>query len=161
MNPKIHELTFDGGMLERGFWLYIWEITAPDNSMHYYIGRTGDNSSPNAQSPFNRMGQHLGFNKLQNMLRQHLENHGIATNKCSFRLVSFGPILKEAVSPDEHSEPRNIIAALEKALAESMNKAGYDVLNTVKSRKHLDKVLWIKVRKSFAIRFPKLNGVAN
>ena len=37
------------------------------------MGRTGDSSSSNAQSPFNRMDQHLGFNKRSNVLRRRLK----------------------------------------------------------------------------------------
>src|SRR5208283_3705997 len=72
MTAQAHELTFDGGLLERGFWLYVWEITTPQDTHLYYVGRTGDSSSIKAQSPFNRMGQHLGFNKHANPLRRHL-----------------------------------------------------------------------------------------
>ncbi len=54
---KTHYMKFDGALLERGFWLYVWEITG-DSSHHVYVGRTGDSSSPHAQSPFKRIGQH-------------------------------------------------------------------------------------------------------
>jgi len=64
-----------GGILQRGFWLYVWEVTPADKAPLYYVGRTGDSSSTNAQSPFNRMGQHLGFAKNSNMLRRHLMQH--------------------------------------------------------------------------------------
>jgi hypothetical protein len=62
MTPTTHVFSFDGKLLQRGFWLYVWEITAADHEVFYYVGRTGDSSSPNAQSPFNRMSQHLGVN---------------------------------------------------------------------------------------------------
>ena len=32
MTATTHELTFNGGLLERGFWLYVWEITTPQDS---------------------------------------------------------------------------------------------------------------------------------
>lgn len=57
----VHEIRFEGGILQRGFWLYVWKVTPADQAPLYYVGRTGDSSSTNAQSPFNRMGQHLGF----------------------------------------------------------------------------------------------------
>lgn len=47
-------------------------------------GRTGDNSSPNAQSPFNRMGQHLGFAKNSSALRTHLGKHGYEPEDCRY-----------------------------------------------------------------------------
>ena len=54
------EMGFEGEVLQRGFWLYVWKI-AYDQETYLYIGRTGDSSSPNASSPFNRIGQHLDF----------------------------------------------------------------------------------------------------
>ena len=53
-----YSMKFDGHLLARGFWLYIWEIKGA-SSHHVYVGRTGDTSSPHAQSPFKRVGQHL------------------------------------------------------------------------------------------------------
>ncbi len=73
MKTKTHVLSISGEVLQRGFWLYIWEIQTPKSNRLYYVGRTGDSSSINAQSPFNRMGQHLGFHKNSNVLRRHLE----------------------------------------------------------------------------------------
>jgi hypothetical protein len=48
MTAKLHELSFGGGLLERGFWLYVWEISPPQGPALYYVGRTGDSSSTNA-----------------------------------------------------------------------------------------------------------------
>ena len=73
----IHEVRFEGGILQRGFWLYVWEVTPADQAPLYYVGRTGDSSSTNAQSPFNRMGQHLGFAKNSN---EHAEMYGIRSS---------------------------------------------------------------------------------
>lgn len=157
MKTSTHVLSFDGRTLQRGFWLYVWEITAPDSIKLYYVGRTGDSSSINAQSPFNRMGQHLGFSKASNMLRQHLQGKGIAVEKCGFRFVSYGPIMTEAATQDEHRKLRDVTAALEKSLADALKNSGYDVLNTVKCRKKPDQNLWEQVHKAFAAYFPKLN----
>jgi hypothetical protein len=38
----IHEVRFEGGVLQRGFWLYVWEVTPADQAPLYYVGRTGD-----------------------------------------------------------------------------------------------------------------------
>jgi hypothetical protein len=57
----IHEVRFEGGVLQQGFWLDVREPTPADRAPLYYVGGTGDSSSTNAQSPFNRMGQHLAF----------------------------------------------------------------------------------------------------
>jgi hypothetical protein len=120
------------------------------------VGRTGDSSSSNAQSPFNRMGQHLGFNPKNNVLRSHLEDKGVKVESCEFRLVAYGPILDEAGTGEGHYAARDIIASLEKALADALKVSGYDVLNTVNCRKELDRNLWAKVQEAFAAHFPKL-----
>ena len=154
----VRSLNFDGELLKRGFWLYVWEISTPEKTNVYYVGRTGDSSSNYAQSPFNRMGQHLGFNKNSNVLRRRLEGKGIIPEKCGFRLFAYGPILKEETTPGEHVRARDTTAALEKALADALAQSGYEVLNTVNCRKKLDLNLWDKVRKEFAVHFPRLDG---
>jgi hypothetical protein len=93
---RTYEVSLDGGILHRGFWLYVWEVITPEGNKLLYVGRTGDSSSPNAQSPFNRMGQHLGFAKTSCMLRNHLDKRKIVPELCSFRLLAYGPILDEA-----------------------------------------------------------------
>lgn len=156
MTALTHSLTFSGRLLERGFWLYVWEITTPEKELLYYVGRTGDSSSSNAQSPFNRMGQHLGFNDKSNVLRRRLINKRLAPEKCGFRLIAHGPVLKEVATQEEHRGPRDITAALEKALAAALSEAGYTVLNTVNCRKPLDDSLFADVRAAFAAELPKL-----
>jgi hypothetical protein len=158
MSLKTHELTFNGGLLERGFWLYVWEITRPNHNAVYYIGRTGDSSSSNAQSPFNRMGQHLGFRKESNAMRRHLEAKGLNPEQCSFRLVAYGPILEEGQTAEEHRPRVEKMAAMEKSLAEAMCAAGYTVLNDVKCRKQLDQEMFAVVLEAFGTKFPKLTA---
>jgi hypothetical protein len=102
------------------------------------------------------MGQHLGFNDKSNVLRRHLKKRDIAPEKCDFRLVSYGPILGEAITQREHRQLRDLIAALEKALAEAMTAAGYTVINTVSCRMPLDEKRFKAVRAAFAAHFPKL-----
>ena len=159
LSTDTQTLAFSGDVLQRGFWLYVWEITTPCGENVYCVGRTGDSSSPNAQSPFNRMGQHLGFNKKNNVLRHHLEAVGIVPEQCKFHLVAHGPILPEAVSPDEHARSRDIIAALEKALADNFGEAGYCVLNQVHGLKPLDRDLFGGVQSAFAEHFPRLQAL--
>jgi hypothetical protein len=156
--PTVHEVTFGGGILRRGFWLYVWEIRPPDGRSLYYVGRTGDSSSTNAQSPFNRMGQHLGFAANSCMLRRHLGNHGVQPEDCSFRLVALGPLEAEstAITRVEHDERRDLLAAMEKALAEALKAAGCLVMNRVVSRKQLDDARFEQVRKALAGAFPQL-----
>lgn len=156
MLAATHVFAFSGQLLQRGFWLYVWEIQPRDGETIYYVGRTGDSSSPNAQSPFNRMGQHLGFNVKSNVLRRRLEKSGIAPGVCDFRLIAHGPILAEEQMVDKHRCARDIVAALEKALAEAMSAAGYQVINPVHSRMALDDELFATVRAVFAQYFPRM-----
>src|ERR1035441_9078718 len=62
-----------------------------------------------------------------------LGEKGIDSEMCSFRLVAFGPILKDATR-DTHRACRDSIAPMEKALADSMSGTGYHALNTVNCR---------------------------
>jgi hypothetical protein len=158
MNADLHEVRFNGGILQRGFWLYVWEITPPEGGALYYVGRTGDSSSTNAQSPFNRMGQHLGFADNSNMLRRHLGEHGVEPERCVLRLVALGPLEEEskAESRDEHDDRRDQVAAMEMALAQTLTAAGCRVMNRVVSRKPLDGARFAEVRAAFATAFPRL-----
>lgn len=133
----------------------------------HYVGRTGDNSSPKATAPYTRMGQHLGYNENQNALRKHLKKRGIEPDDCErFEFICYGPLFPEVGSPELnrddrmklHTPIRNDVGALEKALAEALFNAGYEVLNTVKWRHEHDAAHWPAVRAAFAEHFPKLNA---
>lgn len=161
-HPPLHELRFGGSVLRRGFWLYVWEVTSAGQVPLYYVGRTGDSSNTKAQSPFNRMGQHLGFASNSSMLRKYLVRNQIEPEACDFRLVALGPLEQESkeVERTEHDKRRDVVAALEKALAASMQKAGYRVMNKVHSRKILDEQRFADVLGAFAKKFPLLKQVA-
>jgi hypothetical protein len=154
----IHEVHFEGGILQRGFWLYVWEVSGERHAPVYYVGRTGDSSSTNAQSPFNRMGQHLGFAKNSNMLRGYLRQNGVVPEQRVFRLIAVGPIEKEAKgrSRREHARRRDVVAAMEKALADLLTSWGFNVMNSVKCRKPLDEARFAEVRAAFAGALPQL-----
>ena len=115
MTATTHKLEFPGAMNRRGFWLYVWRIESPAEGELLYVGRTGDSASPNASSPIARMGQHLGFNKKENMLRRHLSTHGINPEQCTnFEMIAYGPVFPEQKEWYDHKKLRNKIAALEK-----------------------------------------------
>lgn len=144
-------------MIQRGFWLYVWRIASPAGEL-LYVGRTGDSSSANAASPFTRMGQHLSTNPRQNMVRKRLEGRGVSPETCtSFDLIAHGPIFDETKDWQTHKERRDVVAALEKELAESLKLSGYEVLNEVKSRHDLDVRRWATVREAFSVHFPRLS----
>jgi hypothetical protein len=157
MTGTTHELAFNGGLLARGFWLYIWQISVSEREPLYYVGRTGDSSSLKAQSPFNRMGQHLGFKKASNALRRQLEGKGVIPENCTFRLIAHGPIMEEGTCEHEHRPRRDKIAAMEKALACAMVEAGYNVINRVNCNTTLDEVAFAHVLKAFSECFPRLS----
>jgi hypothetical protein len=156
VGPDTHTLTLPGAMLRRGFWLYVWRVETPLGEM-LYVGRTGDASSPNASAPYTRMGQHLGTRKTQNALRRHLCAVNVVPEDCAaFHLISHGPIFPEQSVMAAHRAPRDLVAALEKKLAETLAAAGYHVLNKVHCRKPLDEHLWSTTRTAFSAHFPKL-----
>jgi hypothetical protein len=159
MIARTHHLTFPGALLERGFWLYVWRVKSPE-AEYLYVGRTGDSSSPNAVAAYQRMTQHLGRQKQQNALHRHLETNDVRPEQCLFHFIAHGPIYPQARDMEAHRAPRDTVAALEKALADALKAAGYNVLNRVNCRKPLDSVLFTKVRTAFADHFPALHRTA-
>lgn len=157
MTTKLHKLSISGAVLERGFWLYVWEIYTANGEAWYYVGRTGDSSSCHAQSLFARVSAHLGSNKNNNTLRQLLEEKGVRLELCrNLNLVAYGPIYEEAADKQTHQDRRDKVAALEKALCDAMTAVGYGVLNEVKCHKAIDPEKWNEVRRAFIRRFPRL-----
>ena len=73
-------------------------------------------------------------------------------------MISHGPILKESKNKDKYRKRRDIIAAMEKALADEMTVVGYNVLNTVNCRMKLDEAKFASVRTAFANHFKMLGG---
>jgi hypothetical protein len=155
--PKLYKICVPGPMLARGFWLYVWEVTTADRTKWLYVGRTGDSSTPNAQSPVARLSQHLGKNPKSNALWRNLTRSQINPLKCGrFEITAYGPIRPEEQTMARHCGPRDIMAGLEKELYEELKAAGYGVLNQVRSRKPVDKQLFREIRDAFASKFQKL-----
>jgi hypothetical protein len=124
-------MSFDGALLKRGFWLYVWRIEAAARHV-LYVGRTGDSSSPNASSPFRRIGQHLdpSPNAKGNALARQLEKAAIDPTTCTFEMMAFGPVFPEQSSMEEHKVYRDRAAALERALADHLTAQGHTVIGT-------------------------------
>jgi hypothetical protein len=157
MTAKLQKLSISGAVLERGFWLYVWEIHTGDGEAWYYIGRTGDSSSCHAQSPFARVSAHLGSNKNSNTLRGLLEGKGVRLESCrDLNLITYGPIYEETGDKQTHRNRRDKVAALEKALCDAMTTVGYSVVNHVNCLKAIDPGKWNEVRGAFVSHFPKL-----
>jgi hypothetical protein len=123
------ELWFDGHLLERGFWLYLWEIEAHKRRL-FYVGRTGDSSSAHAASPFSRTSRHFDFkaNAKSNSITKLLREIGVNPSSCSYRMVAFGPLFSEQATFQHHVEYRDKLAGLEGELARSLKEKGYNVL---------------------------------
>ncbi len=154
---KLIKVILPGVILKSGFWLYVWIVRTPSGRKVLYVGRTGDSSSSNAAPPYRRLGQHLGMVKASNALRTHISNRMIAPESCKdFQFTAYGPLFKKQMNMKAHMPVRDKVAALEKALADSLRESGYDVLNHVNCRKKLDLRLWGTVRRVFARHFPKL-----
>jgi hypothetical protein len=131
MSPKLHRIVILTEVLQRGFWLYVWQVSLRDGTAVHYVGRTGDSSSLKAQSPFSRVSAHLGPNKHANALRRHLDKKGISFDDCErLELVTFGPLHAEADNAADHNERRDKAHALESKLCRAMAQ-NYKALNTV------------------------------
>lgn len=177
MSQSVRTLEFPGHMTRRGFSLYVWEIEHPIKGKLLYVGRTGDTSSPNASSPIRRMGQHFHPVNRGNTLYRWLtsEKYSVELESCtSFKLFSYGPICKEIVPDgtepedpfkrrkvlmDRHWGPRDVVAGLEKALADTLREAGYEVMNDVRGRIDTESHRWHQVLEAFTDPFPGLNDV--
>jgi len=120
--------------------------------------RTGDSSSPNAQSLFNRLGQNLGTLATSSMVRNNLEKRGIDPTQCQFDMIGYGPIFDEVPerNMEAHKPIRDKVGAAEKRLAEDLADAGYDIMNQVRCNAALDVEVYEQVRAAFAARFEGL-----
>lgn len=150
-----YSMMFDGALLERGFWLYVW-IIRKDDDRYIYVGRTGDSSSANAASPFNRIGQHLDFraNARGNSLAGQLRKIDVQPSHCTFEMLAIGPIFPEQATFELHKSIRDIVAALESALADELTTRGYTVIGTHGRRVEPDPDLWAEVLRYMNAKFP-------
>jgi hypothetical protein len=112
-------LSFSGSILRRGFWIYIWEITAPDGVKYHYVGRTGDSSSINAASPFVRIGRHLDSKETAtaNSLHKWITNAAIDPKTCNFAFHAVGPLFPEQAKREDHVRYRDVLGQIEVELA--------------------------------------------
>lgn len=156
MTQRSFTLGFDGALLERGFWLYVWRIEEADRSVSLYVGRTGDSSSPHASSPFQRVARHLDPKPTakSNSLYRKLNNARL----CRFDLVAVGPFFAEVSDFEEHKVLRDEMAGLEEALARFLDGEGYNVVGVHGNPKPYDEAKLATARKeveSFLEKFPR------
>jgi hypothetical protein len=131
MSISTYQMNFNGEVLERGFWLYVWKISKESHT-YLYIGRTGDSSSPNASSPFNRIGQHLDFreNAKGNSLAKRLKEANVNPKTSKFRMLALGPLFPEQDEFEAHKPFRDQMATFEFELSRYLKNRGYNVLGT-------------------------------
>jgi hypothetical protein len=124
-----HAISFDGQLLKRGFWLYVWRIGHGSRTV-FYVGRTGDTSSENAASPFNRLSQHLSLRKNSkgNALARNLAVCGMNPEECRFEFFALGHLYPETKSVDVHKELRDLMMAAERFAADWLRERGKEVL---------------------------------
>lgn len=153
-----YAMTFDGSLLKRGFWLYVWDIRQNEDR-YFYVGRTGDSSSANAASPFNRIGQHLDFraNAKGNALGKQLGVINVDPFQCTFEMLAIGPIFHEQETFELHKTIRDTVGALEAALADELVNRGYNVIGTHGRRIPRDADLWAEVLRHINPKFPPRN----
>jgi len=151
-----YSVKFDGTLLERGFWLYIWDIRQQDE-VYLYVGRTGDSSSANAASPFSRIGQHLDLraHAKGNALAIQLSRIDVHPSQCTFEMLAIGPVFPEQDTFESHKPLRDSIGALESALADELSERGYQVIGTHGRRVEPENEIWTEVLRHVNDKFPR------
>jgi hypothetical protein len=122
-------LDFDGEILKRGFWLYLWVVVF-NGQKYIYVGRTGDESLANAASPFSGLSQHLDLRRdaQGNDLARCLREVDLDPRACHFRMRAFGPIFEEQETLDKHEPYRDQMTMLEYEIASYLKWRGFEVL---------------------------------
>ena len=158
METKCYQMSFDGCVLNRGFWIYLWKVVGPDG-IYFYLGRTGDSSSANAASPFARIGQHLNFRETArgNSLAMRLQEIDVNPCDCRFHMLAIGPLFQEEKEWEKHKPIRDKVAAIESALSKFLRDRGCNVLGAHSSTKPLDEKLLRKLVRVFEHELAKLN----
>jgi hypothetical protein len=136
---QISKANFSGHILRRGFWLYVWKVTASKKTV-LYVGRTGDSSSANASSPFSRLSAHLQSkeNAKGNSMHRQLIKAGLDPMQAEFQLAAVGPLFPEQSTFQKHCPIRDRMAAMEKELAERLDGSGWTVIGNHNNKHQVD-----------------------
>lgn len=150
MTLVCHSIQFNGRLLKRGFWLYVWQIRHGEEIV-YYVGRTGDSSSRNAGSPLSRINMHFDLrpNAKGNTLIRRIRDRGFNPELYEFRVVAVGPIFPEQLSFDAHKPFRDVVATLEHALAAHYRNKGCEILGVHSAAAPLDQSLFDEALRLF------------
>ena len=79
------------------------------------------------------------------MLLRHIRSRGLVPQRCSFKLVTVGPIFPEQKTLGDHRKHRDIVAPMEAALARHLRAKGHDVCGSHSSKHPLDAKLFAQV----------------
>jgi hypothetical protein len=142
MSINSYTMSFDGELLKRGFWLYVWKILF-NGEKYIYLGRTGNSSSTHAASPFNRVSQHFDFQETAkgNTLARRLKEVDIDPDASNFCMIALGPIFQEQKSVDTHKKYRDQMATLEYEIASYLKWQGFEVLGKYQKGSAIDQTL--------------------
>ena len=101
---SLQQFLFPGIMLQRGFWLCVWQIEIARGGRRLYVGRTGDNWLAKAKFPFTRLRQHLDIDKHASVLRRQIRQAGIETVSGRFEMTASGPLstVESCLSKEYH-----------------------------------------------------------
>lgn len=143
----VQRLRFDGRLLQRGFWIYIWRISNKERRW-YYVGRTGDNSSVNAASPFSRLSDHFNTRSSAsaNMILRHLNLLGVDSTNCFFEMLAIGPLYLEQTNMEDHLAFRDRTAAIESATAKYIHEKGQEVMGKHPRATSIEGEVWNVVK---------------
>ena len=146
---------FDGSLLRRGFWVYVVEIGSMSRK-HYYVGRTGDTSSPFASSLFDRLSAHLNQKSSAkgNSLSKRVREQKLDCSDCSYRVVGIGPLFEQQLNMASHRPLRDQMAALETHVAELLRSRGYSVIGAHPRARSADAALLERVLPIIDQHFP-------
>ncbi len=151
LTPSVAQ--FDGSLLRRGFWVYVVEIASMSRK-HYYVGRTGDTSSPFASSLFDRLSAHLNQKPSAkgNSLYKRFLTSLIAPNV--YRVICNGPQFEQQVNMASHRPLRDQMAALESHVAELLRSRRYSVIGAHPRARPADAALLERVLPIIDKHFP-------
>jgi len=129
MSIDEYSLSFDGGMLRRGFWLNVWAI-GYNGQQYIYIDQTGDRIYANAPSPVSGLSRHFDSSKHapENSLASCLHAANINPQGCIFRMLALGPIFKEQLTIHKHEPLRAQMETLKYELATYLKWRGFELI---------------------------------
>jgi hypothetical protein len=128
----LFKVKFSGKTLERGFWIYVVQITNPNGQKYFYVGMTGDSSSLNAASLFVRIGRHLDTkekakgNTLFKSIREEKQLWPFLY-KLDFEIIGF---YLQGEIRENYGRIRSEISHLEDKLHKDLEKEGYKILGS-------------------------------